>query len=587
MRLVPVIIDCQVQSASDNSSADSLLLAPAGTGSVLDYLSCLLRQVTTEKLVVAPDFPMSSGYQSDLAEATGQACEVVPLSRLSRWALELEAEDFLLIVESRRWPLAGISFHPVSRHFHEYRGATHVVAVGSDAGRIREQVSSDENGHVRRVERLFNQISWPETADTSVVCSVLPAKLIANTGFGSLGELRSVLAVKGTLSRDVPLHSDLIDPSQEHGFLALHEQLLLSAMGQERPPMYREHSAGVWVGRDCRIENDVRLVPPIILQRDVQLERGATIVGPTLVGTGARVCSGAQIAQAVLYKGTVVGPGVSVCHRTVSGTCNESLAGQAELPDPSEPVGDPGWCDWHADNNAQIECLPWHAQMAIKRLLDIVLSGITIVLLFPFMLLVALLIKLDSRGPVFFRHNREGKGGKEFACIKFRTMIPYAHTMQRELYKQNEVDGPQFMLQKDPRLTWLGRFLRATNIDESPQLFNVFVGHMSLVGPRPSPFRENQICVPWRRARLAVRPGITGLWQLCRSSDRTVGDFHEWIFYDMAYVRHFSLWLDLKLLVMTMVTLGGRRRVPLSRFIRESESAGSAHEDIVTVGIKS
>ena len=98
-------------------------------------------------------------------------------------------------------------------------------------------------------------------------------------------------------------------------------------------------------------------------------------------------------------------------------------------------------------------------------------------------------------------------------------------------------------------------------------MINVLLGDMSLVGPRPSPFRENQICVPWRRARLSVRPGITGLWQICRDADRTRGDFHEWIYYDLTYVREFSLWLDLKILLATIITLGGRRSVPLAWLI--------------------
>jgi lipopolysaccharide/colanic/teichoic acid biosynthesis glycosyltransferase len=176
---------------------------------------------------------------------------------------------------------------------------------------------------------------------------------------------------------------------------------------------------------------------------------------------------------------------------------------------------------------------------------------------------VAILIKLDSRGPVLFSHRRERHGGSEFPCWKFRTMVADAHAQQRELYRQNEVDGPQFKLRHDPRVTRVGRYLRMTNMDELPQLVNVLVGHMSLVGPRPSPFRENQICVSWRRARLSVRPGITGLWQICRD-ERCGGDFHQWIYYDLMYVRHFSLWLDAKLLAATLLTLGGRWTVPLS-----------------------
>jgi lipopolysaccharide/colanic/teichoic acid biosynthesis glycosyltransferase len=113
----------------------------------------------------------------------------------------------------------------------------------------------------------------------------------------------------------------------------------------------------------------------------------------------------------------------------------------------------------------------------------------------------------------------------------------------------------------DPRVTRVGRWLRATNIDELPQLINVFLGQMSIVGPRPSPFRENQICVPWRRARLSVRPGITGLWQICRDQ-RSEGDFHQWITYDIMYVRNLSLWLDAKILIATMLTLGGLWSVP-------------------------
>jgi lipopolysaccharide/colanic/teichoic acid biosynthesis glycosyltransferase len=130
------------------------------------------------------------------------------------------------------------------------------------------------------------------------------------------------------------------------------------------------------------------------------------------------------------------------------------------------------------------------------------------------------------------------------------------------------MDGPQFKLHRDPRVTRVGRLLRTTNLDELPQLFNVVLGQMSLVGPRPSPFRENQVCVPWRQGRLSVRPGITGLWQVCRR-DRASGDFHQWIYFDLLYVQHMSLWLDLKILVATVITLGGRWSIPLSWVMAE------------------
>jgi lipopolysaccharide/colanic/teichoic acid biosynthesis glycosyltransferase len=145
-----------------------------------------------------------------------------------------------------------------------------------------------------------------------------------------------------------------------------------------------------------------------------------------------------------------------------------------------------------------------------------------------------------------------------------------AHRRQRELYEQNELDGPQFKLGHDPRITRIGRLLRGTNLDEIPQLFNVLVADMNLVGPRPSPFRENQICVPWRRARLSVQPGITGLWQICR--DRKSGaDFHQWIFYDLTYVRNRSFWLDVKILLATVLTGGGHWSVPFNWVIPPKE----------------
>jgi lipopolysaccharide/colanic/teichoic acid biosynthesis glycosyltransferase len=142
-------------------------------------------------------------------------------------------------------------------------------------------------------------------------------------------------------------------------------------------------------------------------------------------------------------------------------------------------------------------------------------------------------------------------------------MFQGADAQQRQLYPSNQVDGPQFKLDDDPRVTRVGRWLRSISFDELPQLINVLRGEMSIVGPRPSPFRENQTCVPWRVGRLSVRPGITGLWQVCRH-DRKAGDFHQWIYYDLLYVRHVSPALDFKILLATVLTRGGRRPVPLS-----------------------
>jgi lipopolysaccharide/colanic/teichoic acid biosynthesis glycosyltransferase len=129
--------------------------------------------------------------------------------------------------------------------------------------------------------------------------------------------------------------------------------------------------------------------------------------------------------------------------------------------------------------------------------------------------------------------------------------------MKAELKSKNQADGPQFYIENDPRLTKIGRLLRKYNLDELPQFFNVLAGDMSVVGPRPSPRHENQYCPPWREARLSVRPGITGLWQVKRTR-RTGTDFQEWIKYDIEYVENRSLWFDIKIILGTVSAMLGK-----------------------------
>jgi lipopolysaccharide/colanic/teichoic acid biosynthesis glycosyltransferase len=165
-------------------------------------------------------------------------------------------------------------------------------------------------------------------------------------------------------------------------------------------------------------------------------------------------------------------------------------------------------------------------------------------------------IKLSSPGPVFFKDKRQGLHGKFFNCLKFRTMIAGADKIQDKLRVVSQVDGPQFKIQDDPRLSTVGRFLRDTYIDEIPQFINVLLGQMSVVGPRPSPESENTLCPSWRDARLSVRPGITGLWQVCRTR-RLMQDFQEWIHYDTEYVKNLSLRMDLWICRQTVKKLVG------------------------------
>lgn len=196
-----------------------------------------------------------------------------------------------------------------------------------------------------------------------------------------------------------------------------------------------------------------------------------------------------------------------------------------------------------------------------KRVLDVTVSAAALIALLPLLVIVACLIKLTSRGPVFYAHIRQGLDGKEFPCLKFRSMRTGAHAIQAQLRAMNEVDGPQFKMTCDPRVTRLGNWLRKSNIDELPQLLNVLVGQMSLVGPRPSPDQENQYCPAWRRARLSTKPGITGLWQVLRNREECTSDFQEWIYYDVEYARHRCFWLDLQILFYTPLSMYAPSRV--------------------------
>jgi lipopolysaccharide/colanic/teichoic acid biosynthesis glycosyltransferase len=201
---------------------------------------------------------------------------------------------------------------------------------------------------------------------------------------------------------------------------------------------------------------------------------------------------------------------------------------------------------------------PWSAYaLGPKRVADILAAAVVLILFVPIFPLIVLAIKLDSKGPIFFKHRREGRYGRPFHCLKFRSMKTGADQIQETLRTVSEVDGPQFKMADDPRITRVGRFLRETYLDEIPQFLNVLAGHMSVIGPRPSPRAENTLCPYWRYARLSVRPGITGLWQVKRTRE-PMKDFQEWIYYDTEYVKHLSFWLDMKICWETFVRMLGK-----------------------------
>jgi lipopolysaccharide/colanic/teichoic acid biosynthesis glycosyltransferase len=185
----------------------------------------------------------------------------------------------------------------------------------------------------------------------------------------------------------------------------------------------------------------------------------------------------------------------------------------------------------------------------LKKIMDVVLSTIVLVLLWPLMLFIAIAIKLESPGPVIYRSLRLGKGGRKFRCYKFRTMVAGSDKLKENLRRLNQRRGPFFKIANDPRVTRLGRFLRKYSLDELPQLWNVLRGDMSLVGPRPHPLDD---CARYRsehRRRLVVKPGVTGLWQVLARANPS---FEICMMLDLGYIEKWSLLLDCKILMKTI-----------------------------------
>ena len=191
-------------------------------------------------------------------------------------------------------------------------------------------------------------------------------------------------------------------------------------------------------------------------------------------------------------------------------------------------------------------------QLIAKRLIDVTASAVALLVLSPLFMVISIVIKATSKGPVFFKQQRVGYNGRFFNCLKFRTMVENAEALRKDLLRLNEMDGPVFKIKNDPRVTRIGKVLRKTSIDELPQLINVLKGEMSLVGPRPPvPGEVSQYDLQDRR-RLSMKPGITCLWQV---NGRNAIPFEKWMELDKEYIDHWSLWLDFRIIAKTLPAL--------------------------------
>ncbi|MGH7214206.1 MAG: sugar transferase, partial [Tepidisphaeraceae bacterium] len=376
----------------------------------------------------------------------------------------------------------------------------------------RERVVTDADGRFIRFQRLYDAV---DPRLTRVVMT--PEREIAQLWQSSADplsgwrRLRRFIHPSDRLTRSVDGH--VYDRGNERDLASyLHDLMVAWKRPDVTVARLRQHAGdGVWLDANANVESGARLIGPVWVGAGRRIDPDAAVVGPSIVWDDP-------------------------AHRPPT----EEI--QWLDLEPTSPPTDP-----------KAKEIPPLGR-AIKRLFDLAFSLLALAITFPLYPMIMLAIWIEDGRPFFFSHGRETIGGRVFGCIKFRSMRKDAEKIKAQLQARNQADGPQFYMENDPRLTRVGAFLRKYNLDELPQFFNVLAGHMSVVGPRPSPFKENQFCPAWREARLSVRPGITGLWQINRTR-RAGSDFQEWIKYDLEYVENLSWRLDLLIIWKTITTI--------------------------------
>lgn len=343
----------------------------------------------------------------------------------------------------------------------------------------------------------------------------------------------------------------------EDEFLAFYQSQSNLDFAKEDPPHVSPGIRGRQGRADGMSPKQPRLIGNVIIDQNAKVDSGAVILGPSIIAEGASVGKDSIIDSSVIGPGVTVEAHQWVRNRIMTGTRTGENHGHSRRLI-GEETAQRRARELDATRRSCFRLWPLLSYArCVKRLGDIAAAFAAIILFLPLVPIIALAIKLCSRGPIFYRARRQGRYGEDFDCLKFRTMKVGADQIQEKLRTVSEVDGPQFKIVDDPRITAVGRFLRDTYLDEIPQFYNVLMGQMSIVGPRPSPRSENIRCPFWRDARLSVRPGVTGLWQVNRTREPML-DFQEWIHYDTEYIRRLSLSLDVEICWRTFSQMVGK-----------------------------
>jgi lipopolysaccharide/colanic/teichoic acid biosynthesis glycosyltransferase len=417
----------------------------------------------------------------------------------------------------------------------------------------RERVCMTSDGNIAGFRRHYSdsvQLSevtdrWPHRV---FLAKQSLGKIVAESSIPSdFSEFLNLCRSADLTVQSIKLGGEVKDLTSEDGLLNV---LLnwLESTDEEKFNKSKEGCLSLEKKANCQISDGARLFGRVLLGSNVQIGKGAIIAGPCVLCDNVKIAEGAIVRSAVIGPDTKVGSNQIIQNRIVR-TKNDLQASDAEGGQAM-----PAQTSYSARSNTKENIFrvwpKWSYPGVIKRVADVIFALIILILFAPFFPIIAIAIKINSPGPVFYGARRQGRYGKEFSCLKFRSMMTAAESMQEKLRIINQVDGPQFKMEDDPRITIVGRFLRETFIDEIPQFINVLAGQMSVVGPRPSPESENMLCPAWREARLSVRPGITGMWQVCRTRQPGM-DFQEWIHYDTEYIKNLTLRMDLRICWLT------------------------------------
>jgi lipopolysaccharide/colanic/teichoic acid biosynthesis glycosyltransferase len=466
--------------------------APAQTNTVWGMNAALLHA----------QFWAAQGVQTVYAGQTGA------LGRIDR-----QASAYLLLEPGIR-----VLFHPgkaLERSTWIHADLLYLRLHDARENRYRERVVTDSANRFVRFERHYD--GGPFSKLTRVLITPDP-KIAAvwQHATDSVAAGRTLRQIIGRRHRRVvSMTGTVYDPGPQHEQEFVAD--LLRCWPDPALSVLRTRKLGkqAWADSDAVVSPEARLIGPVWIGAGRQIEPASIVVGPI-----------------VLWDEPAMRPKPQPIALRPPATAAAASAIASLAP-----------------SNLTRPPLP-RSYLIAKRAMDIVLSSIALLMTLWLYPIIMACIWFEDGRPFFFAHRRETLGGRKFPCIKFRSMRKDAEKIKLQLAAENHSDGPQFFMKHDPRLTRVGAFLRKRQLDELPQFINVLLGQMSLVGPRPSPFMENQFCPPWREARLSVRPGITGLWQVKRTR-QAASDFQEWIKYDLEYVANANLLLDFNILMQT------------------------------------